>query len=200
MQERADEIILRHQVALVDRRHVGQLVHIVEDGAVAITDGLAATLPGDAVSVGERPAIGDFLDGEVELAAGDKVDGVGRKGRCFGRDGHMRTDKPDQQGRVLAFQRFGDLHVGMEGRRAGVQHQQLILARQWADIVERQAARGCIDEAAAGHQGCGLRQPCWIPEGADLALGLIARAGAAIEAVEEGGFRNKVFMTTPPAI
>src|SRR5207245_10740112 len=73
---------------------------------------------------------------------------------------------------------------GGDGGRARVETGQLVAARERRHVVEREAGGGGGDEAAAGHERRGLREPGRIPERADLAAGLIARAGAAVEALE----------------
>ncbi|CAM2845564.1 hypothetical protein BUGL105410_06085 [Burkholderia gladioli] len=60
---------------------------------------------------------------------------------------------------------------------------QLVVGGDLQRLRHRQIVGGRVEHAAAGHQGGGLGQPGGIPERADLALGLVARAGAAIEAV-----------------
>ena len=51
-------------------------------------------------------------------------------------------------------------------------------------VLDGRPVRGRIDELAARDQRRGLGEPGRIPEGFDLAPRLIARAGAAVEAVE----------------
>jgi hypothetical protein len=70
----ADKVILDDEVALVDVDHKGKLIHIVQDRPLAIVHDLAAAPVADAVDLLERAALGDLLDGEIELGAGDEVD------------------------------------------------------------------------------------------------------------------------------
>ena len=51
------------------------------------------------------------------------------------------------------------------------------------DVGEAQPMRRRVDQLRIRNEGGGLRKPGRIPEGANLAPHLIARAGAAIEAV-----------------
>src|SRR5208282_2102582 len=44
--------------------------------------------------------------------------------------------------------------------------------------------RRTVQQLGVGHQGRGLRQPRWVPEAGDFPPRLVARAGAAIEAIE----------------
>ena len=75
-------------------------------------------------------------------------------------------------------------HVRFEGRRGGVHHHEVAVLDLRNDVLEFQIVRRRIDELRAFDQRGRLREPGRIPEGADLALHLIAGAGAAVEAVE----------------
>ena len=61
---------------------------------------------------------------------------------------------------------------------------QLVIAGERQDVVEPQPRRRRVDQLAAGHQRRRLRQPGRVPERADLALCLVARARPAVEPVE----------------
>ena len=76
--------------------------------------------------------------------------------------------------------------VRRERRRARVHHAEVVLPSERTHVVEGEAVGGRVDQARAGHQRGGLGQPRRVPEGADLAPRLIARAGAAVEAVGGG--------------
>ena len=68
------------EIALVDRRHERQLVHVVQDFAIGIMDDDAFGVAiGDALDVRPVAAVGDFLDGEIEFVAGDEIDGRRRR-------------------------------------------------------------------------------------------------------------------------
>ena len=99
------------------------------------------------------------------------------------RHGHRRADHADHQSRVLGLERLGDLDVAGEGRRARVHDAEVVLARQRPDIVQREAVRWSVDQSRAWDERRRLGEPRWIPEGADLPLRLVARAGAAVEAL-----------------
>ncbi len=76
MLEVADEVVVDVQVALVDVGDVGQAVHILQDRPVRGVDhGARGIAECDAVDLGDRTALGDLRDGEVELLPGDEVDG-----------------------------------------------------------------------------------------------------------------------------
>src|SRR5690349_20480884 len=71
----ADEVILDLEVALVDLADEGQLVHVLEDGALGIVhDGAGIIAIAEAVDAVEAAPLGDFLDGEVELVAADEIE------------------------------------------------------------------------------------------------------------------------------
>ena len=73
-----DEVILDPQIALVDFGDERQPVHVLEYRPVGVVgdDGVRAA-EAQTVDCIEPTALGDFLDGEIELLAGDKVDGRG---------------------------------------------------------------------------------------------------------------------------
>src|SRR5271165_6875936 len=48
-----------------------------------------------------------------------------------------------------------------------------------------------VDQLAVRHEGGRLRQPGRVPEGRDLALRLVTRAGAAVESVEGGRLKKQ---------
>ena len=97
MQEIADEIILDPEVALVDLGDPGKGVHVLDDGALGIVHHLATALVAHPVDLAERAPFSDLLDGEIELAAGDEIDGVGGGERRAGRDGDMGAHHADHE-------------------------------------------------------------------------------------------------------
>ncbi len=72
----ADEIVLDHEVALVHLRYERELVHVLDDGPFLVVDDLVARAIAQAVNVGERSALGDVSNSEVELGAADEIDGA----------------------------------------------------------------------------------------------------------------------------
>src|SRR3954454_13266003 len=75
----ADEIVFDDEVTLVDRCDEGQCVHVLEDRAVLVVhDGTVGIAPGQPGNAGEIAALGHVLDGEIELVAGDEIDGCRR--------------------------------------------------------------------------------------------------------------------------
>src|SRR5213080_4403694 len=75
MLEIADKIILDHEVPLIDLYNKRQLVHVLEDRTLAVVHDLAIRSVTEPVNFGERPPLSDFFQGEVKLAAPDKIDG-----------------------------------------------------------------------------------------------------------------------------
>src|SRR5262245_30056881 len=114
----------------------------------------------------------------------------------------MRADEAKQKFRVCVLQSLGNLHVIAKRRRAGVQHGQLVVGGHWQDIVERQSPRGRIDQTAAGHQRRGLGEPSRIPKRTNLALRLVTRSRASIEAFERWRVEEKVlkFLCDPVSL
>ena len=181
----ADEIILDPEIAVIDVGDERKLVHVLEHGPLAVMDDLAGGIA-IAQAVDRLPGLtlGDLFDGEIELVARDKVEHR-RGGEALLRlDSHFGADEADLEFRVTRLHRLRDLHVVREGRRRGVHHHQFIILGERQNLLHRRAGRRRIDQPAAGHQRRGLRQPGRIPEGADFAARLVARAGAAIEALE----------------
>ena len=181
----ADEIVFHPQMLGIDLGDEGQLVHVVQDRAVFVLDQRAAGVTvHDAVDFGERLALGDFLDGEVELIAGDEIDGFRAGERFFRLHGDLGADEADQDVRVLGLERFRHLHVVAEGGGGGVDDQQVVLFGVRQHIGHGQACRRRVDQGGVGHQSGGLGQPGREPEGFDLALGLVARTSTAVETVK----------------
>ncbi len=186
MQQIADEVILDHEVALVDVDHPGQRIHVLDDGALGIVHHRAVALVAQPENALERAALRHLLDGEVELGAADEIDGFAREERLVGRDRDMGAHQPDEERRIRALEGFRHLDVGIEGGRAGMHDQKVVVRGERQHVVDGEAARGRVDQLAAGHERRGLGEPGRIPEGANLALRLIARAGAAVEALVGG--------------
>ena len=171
----ADEVILDPQIALVDFGDEGQPVHVLENRPVAVVgDGAVRATEAHTVDCVEWPALGDLLDREIKLFAGDKVDSGGRLQTVLGFDGDLGADHADLQPRVLVLQRLGDPDVRGEGRCRRVKHRQLVLAGDRQHVGELELCRRSVDQLAVRHECGRLGQPSRIPEGADLALGLIA--------------------------
>jgi hypothetical protein len=69
------EIVLDREIALVNRRHPRQGVHVFENFAVIVVDDGAFLVPvGYAFNVAPRPAVGDLFDRKVEFVARDEID------------------------------------------------------------------------------------------------------------------------------
>src|SRR5262249_56857222 len=71
----AAEIILDDEIALVDRRDEGQIVHVLQYRAVFVMHedaiSVAPREPSDAVEVA---TLGNIFDGEIELVASGEID------------------------------------------------------------------------------------------------------------------------------
>src|SRR5215471_12458987 len=118
--------------------------------------------------------LGHFLAREVELEAGDEVDGLRGLQRLLGQDGDVRADEAHHYLRVDVLHRLGGLHVGAEGGCAGVDEAQLELLRLRQYFIEPHVRGRRIDELAVGHHGGRLGEPGWIPERPDFATSLVA--------------------------
>ena len=181
----AAEIVLDREVALVDRRHPGKRVHVVENLAVLVmNDGAFGVAVRKALDVAPGHAVGDFLDGEIEFIAGDEIDRASRDEALFGLDRDLGADEADFDVRIDRLDHLRRLHVRFERRRRGVHHDEVAVLQLRHDVLEAQAVRRRIDQLRAFDERGRLRQPGRIPERAHLALHLIAGAGAAVVAVE----------------
>ncbi len=184
MQQIAAVIVLDGEIALVDRRHPGKSIHVLENFAVfVVNDDALAVAVGKPFDVAPGPAVGDFLDGEVEFVAGDEVHCRCGDEALLGLDCDLGSDEPDSDIRIDRLDHLGRLQVRFEGRGGGVHHHELTAAQLGGDVLEFQAVRRCIDQLRALHQSRRLREPGRVPEGAYLALHLVARAGPPVEAV-----------------
>ena len=136
-------------------------------------------------------SVGDLLDGEIELVARDEIDqrrGVQAACRV---DGDFGADQADFQVAVGCLERLDGRDVGRERRRRGVQHDEIVVPRARRHFGELGAVRRRVDQLRAFDQSGRLGEPGRVPERADFAARLIARAGAAVEAVERGGLKKQ---------
>ena len=181
----AAEIVLDDEVALVNRRDEGQLVHVLEDGAVLVVhDDAGGVAPGEPADSGEVAPLRHLLDGEIEFVARDKID----RGRSFEArfrlDRDLGPDHADLQARLERLERLGRFDIDGERRGRGVQHHEIAVHGLGRDVVEFEAVRRRVDELGAFNERGRLGEPGRVPERLDLAAHLIARAGAPVEAVE----------------
>ncbi len=188
----ADEVVLDGQVALIDRGDERQIVHALEHRPVRVVgDGAAGVAVAQTRDRRPGPVLGHFLDGEVEFVAGDEV-----HHRAFDQaevrlDRDLGPDQPGLEAGVLGLQRLDHLHVRLERRGGGVEHHQIVVLGDLDHLGQTLAMRRRVDQPAALDHGGGLGQPGGIPERLDLALGLVAGAGAAVETVERGSLEEK---------
>ncbi len=190
--EIAAEVFVDVEVALVDRRHERQQVHVVKDLAIVVANDDAFLVAiGDAFHVRPVAAVGDFLDREIELVARDEINGRGFRERLLGFDRDLGADEADFRGRVHILDHLGRFDVLTERRRRGVQDDQIFAANVAFDVLEGEIMRRRVDQLRAFNERRWLREPCRIPERAHLALHLIARAGTAIVAVKRGSLQKE---------
>ena len=147
MLEIADEVILDLQVALVDRRDEGQLVHVFEHGAgfVLLDDAVLVAID----EAGDRGKVAPFRDvahREVVVLAGDEIDGGRFLERGARVDGDIGADHADLDAGLGLFQPSGIFDVGGEGRRRRMQHGEIVLRRFGHHLVAADAVRRGIDQ------------------------------------------------------
>src|SRR5438105_14138928 len=103
MQQIAAEIILDGEIALVDRRHPGKRIHVLENFPVlVVNDGPLWVAVGKPLDVAPRPAVGDLPDGEVEFVAGDEVHRRRADQALLGLDRDLGTDEAEFDVRIDA--------------------------------------------------------------------------------------------------
>ena len=136
-------------------------------------------------------ALGDFLDGEFVFVAGDEIDRHAGLQTFLRLDRDLGADEPDDRRGIDFLYHPGGLAVGLERRRRGVNDDQFMGLQIVDDVREFQLVRRGVDQLGALDHRRGLGQPGRIPEGFDLALHLIARAGPAVVAVERGRLQKQ---------
>src|SRR5437899_6464310 len=184
MQEVADEVLLDHQVALVDVHDERQRVHVLERRPLRRALEVSVRAIAEPRHLRERPSLGDFLDSEVELAARDELDRRRGSEGALALDGDVRPDEADPQPRVSLLERLGDADVVRKRRGARVEHGEVVVPPERHHVPEREPGRRRVDETAAGDERRRLGEPRGVPERPDLAAGLIPGAGAAVEALK----------------
>ena len=165
VEEVADDVVLDRQVPPVDVDDERERVHVFELRPFrGMSDRAAAVPVAHAEDAAERAPLGHLLEREVELAARDEVD-RGRGGeRCRRVDRHVRADEADAETRVVRLERFGHPHVVREGRRARVEHGELVVAGERAHVRQRETVGRRVDQPRAGDERGGLGEPRRIPE------------------------------------
>ena len=141
------------------------------------------------MSAQDRPSAISLMVKSNSLRAAKSISGEAfrRAGRV---DGDLGADQPDFQSAVGFLERLDGRDIGGKRRRRGVQHHEIVVPRARRHFGELGAVRRRVDKLAAFDQGGRLGEPGRIPERADFAARLIARAGAAVEAVERGGLKK----------
>ena len=137
-----------------------------------------------AVDAARIAAFRDLLDGEVELVAGDEIE-LRRtpRGCSFGIDRDLGADHADLEIGIELLQRLDGLHVGRKRRRRGVQHESSQCCASGATSAKPSRCGGASISLEPSTKRGRLGQPGRIPERMHLTTHLVARAGAAIEAV-----------------
>ena len=192
MLEIADEVVLDLEIALVHRRDERQLVHVGQRrprrGFLDVAIIVAVAEAGD---LGEVLALCDVADREIVVLGGDEIDRLGLLDAPLRIDGDVGANQSDLELRVDVLERARRRDVGGEGRRRRMHDDEVEVFRLRHDLVERDAVRRRVDQFGIRHHGGKLGEPGRIPMRLDLALGLIARPGAAVEALEGGSLKKE---------
>jgi hypothetical protein len=132
---------------------------------------------------GKVATLCDFLDGEIELVARDKVDAR----RCLQarlrlhRD--LRADHANFQARFACLGRLDGPNIGSKGRRRVCSTRSRSAREAGGDILERQSVRRRIVSFEPSTRAAGWAGKR-IPARWNFATHLIPCAGAPVEAVE----------------
>ena len=125
--EIAAEIAVDVEVALVDRRHERQEVHIGQDLAILVVNDRAfGVAVGNALDLRPVQAFGDVLDREVEFVAGDEIERVRRFEALFRLDRDFGADEADLAGRIDRLDHLGRFDVGFERRRRSMHDDEFV--------------------------------------------------------------------------
>ena len=189
--EIADEVFFDLEIALVDRRHERQRVHVLEDGALLVVlDDAVPVTERQAVDGAPVPALRHFLDGEVEFVPAHEVD-RGVVSETFVRlYRHLGADEAGLEARIGFLEGLEDLDVVRKRGRRGVQHGEIVFADAGENVAHAHAVRGRVDQLGIRHHGGHLGEPCRIPERADFAPRLVTRTGAAVEPLIGGSLQK----------
>lgn len=187
VEEEGDVVAGDVHVALVDLGGPGHGVEVFDLGAIGVVlDGAGGVLVGDAEDFVERLSVGEFNDGEVELAAADEVeDGALVEGAVgVGSDGG--TDEGDLDGGIGALDGLGEGVVTGPADGRGKEDEELVALGDLDGLVGGDVVgRGVQQLRALEHAG-GIGEPDGVPVGLDLAGSGPAGAGAAVEVFEGG--------------
>ena len=120
MQKKGNVVFSDVHVAGVDLGGPRHGVEIFDLGAVGIVlDGAGGVFIGDAEDLGERLAVGVLDDGEVELAAADKVDYGALVEGAVGVGGDRGADEGDLDGGVGLLDGLCEAVVAVPAYRGG---------------------------------------------------------------------------------
>jgi hypothetical protein len=191
MLEIADEVVADRQIALVDRRDERQIVHVLDHGPRRVVDDGSGMTMREALDDGQRQPVGDLFAGVVEFFPTDKIHGGRGIQRSFRIHHGLRSHHADQHRRPLGLQHLGKFRIGRKRRSAGMQDHEFVVARDGEALLHRQFVGGRVEHPRVRHQRRGLRQPGRVPERFHLPFRLVARAGAAVEAVERGSLQEQ---------
>ena len=133
---------------------------------------------------GSGQPVGNILAGVVELLATHEIHRRGGLQRAVGIDHGLGADQADQDAGIRFFQQLGEARISRERRRAGVDDDEVVTACDLEALCDGQLVGRRIENTRTRHQGRRLREPRGIPEGFDLTLGLVARAGTSVETIE----------------
>src|SRR5689334_10195671 len=96
----------------------------------------------------------------------------------------MSADKTDGGVRALGFNSLSDFAVVLQRRRGGMDDDVIVVFGLGKTGLDVDIVGRAIHQLAVWNERGGLREPGWIPKGADLALGLVTGASAAVKTIK----------------
>ena len=187
VQQERDVVAGDVHVALVDLGGPGHGVEVFDLRAVRVVlDDAVGVLVADAEDLGQRLAVGELDDGEVELAAADEVDGGALVERAVGVGGDRGADEADLHGGVGALDGFGQSVVAVPADGRGEEDEELVALGDLDGLVGGDVVRRGVEELRAFEHAGGIGEPDGVPVRLDFADCGPARACAAVEVFKGG--------------
>ena len=154
-------------------------------------DDRAVLSEAQALHVGEAPALGHAHDRQVELLPRHVVDHRGVAERLLRHGRYVAADEADHCVRLGVLDRLRGADVGPEGRRAGVDDDVVVVARDAHRFFHGEVERRRIEQPRAREHPRWVGEPGGVPERPDLALRLVARARPPVEVLVRGRIQEE---------
>src|SRR6266704_2945398 len=137
MQQEGNVVTPGIEVATIDIDHVGQGVQVFNRRAVGIVGEAAIIAVRNSKNLGKRFSVCELDRGEVELAAGDKINRRTIFERLLWTHSDMRPDKRNFYIWIRVFNSLRQLAISFEARSAGKQRQKFVILRDFNGLMRR---------------------------------------------------------------